>query len=387
MNLRVRLIVAFFLLSVVPLGAVTYHTYQSNASTIRDAAGREAHLLAGELTDRMTIVTSQLSQRFVQLMEIPPPVPVQAAAPPPAPVAPAKPKTRTAATRTAAVQKANPDPIAAAEAAPAQKAVEATQVAQQLGEVAILLNNIEIRGFGRGRSGGFGAGFGGGRGSNGPPPPAGQRASGGQREGDLTSAAAPPPAAAPDRPPSDAHPDRRRGDRGAGSGARGIDGPPSPPEPPDPGKLQIDLRPLRREILQQIFPDRERFDQLSREERDLILGKVNERMLGIQQGIQILQQKASEQATGAKVAAEAASANSDSTKSSAEPAPTVAPAPKPSTASKAAVIPKAPAAPTPNAAEAPAPAPPAAPAAPPLQRKTALAGSRMDVRVMRNGEV
>src|SRR5688572_24771730 len=71
MNLRLRLIVAFFLLSVVPLGAVTLYTYASNASAMRDAASREAELLAGELTERMRLVTTQLSQQFVQLMEIP----------------------------------------------------------------------------------------------------------------------------------------------------------------------------------------------------------------------------------------------------------------------------------------------------------------------------
>ena len=38
MSLRLRLIVAFFVLSVVPLGAVTYYTYRSNARAVREAA-------------------------------------------------------------------------------------------------------------------------------------------------------------------------------------------------------------------------------------------------------------------------------------------------------------------------------------------------------------
>src|SRR6188768_1947573 len=71
MNLRLRLIVAFFLLSVVPLGAATFYTYASNASAMRDAAGREAELLADDLTERMKLVTAQLSQQFERLMEIP----------------------------------------------------------------------------------------------------------------------------------------------------------------------------------------------------------------------------------------------------------------------------------------------------------------------------
>ena len=72
MNLRLRLIVVFFLLSVVPVGAVTYYTYASNAQAIRDAASSEAAQLAGELSQRMRVVTTQLSQRVETLMELPP---------------------------------------------------------------------------------------------------------------------------------------------------------------------------------------------------------------------------------------------------------------------------------------------------------------------------
>ena len=80
MSLRLRLIVAFFLMSVVPLGAVTFYTYASNASATREAAGREAESLAGELTERMTLVTAQLGQRIEQLMKLPEPEQVTAAA-------------------------------------------------------------------------------------------------------------------------------------------------------------------------------------------------------------------------------------------------------------------------------------------------------------------
>ena len=67
----VSVTVAFFLLSVVPLGAVTFYAYTSNAAALREAAGREAELLAGELTERMKLVTAQLSQRFELLIEVP----------------------------------------------------------------------------------------------------------------------------------------------------------------------------------------------------------------------------------------------------------------------------------------------------------------------------
>ena len=59
MSLRTRLILAFFLLSVVPLGAVTFYTYRATYA-LRDAAEREADLLAGELGQRMQLVTAQL---------------------------------------------------------------------------------------------------------------------------------------------------------------------------------------------------------------------------------------------------------------------------------------------------------------------------------------
>ena len=66
MKLRVRLIVAFFLLSVVPLAAVTLYTYASNLATMRDAASHEAEMLAGELSQRMEIVTARLSESVVE---------------------------------------------------------------------------------------------------------------------------------------------------------------------------------------------------------------------------------------------------------------------------------------------------------------------------------
>ena len=69
MSLRLRLIVAFLLLSVVPLGAVTIYSYTSNAKRAADAATRETDQLAGELSQRMQLVTAQLSERVEHLME------------------------------------------------------------------------------------------------------------------------------------------------------------------------------------------------------------------------------------------------------------------------------------------------------------------------------
>src|SRR5436190_8405888 len=70
MSLRTRLVLAFFLLSVVPLAAVTTYTYVTNVEALRVAAQREADLLAGELGQRMQLVTAQLSERVEHLMDI-----------------------------------------------------------------------------------------------------------------------------------------------------------------------------------------------------------------------------------------------------------------------------------------------------------------------------
>ncbi len=187
MNLRLRLIVAFFLLSVVPLGAVTFYSYRSNAGALRDAAQHEAELLAGELTQRMQVVTAQLTERVGDLMDMneAQPAAVVARNEPARP--PATPQTRKPASTT-------PKPTASPAPKPATPAVSTppetlateagmptpssaainTKVAEALGEVAMLFNNIELRGL-RGddfrRGGGVPSGRGGtggaqGRGAN-----------------------------------------------------------------------------------------------------------------------------------------------------------------------------------------------------------------------------
>ena len=157
MSLRLRLIVAFFFLSVVPLAAVTLFTYASNARAMREAAGREAELLAGELTQRMQVVTAQLSERVERLMD----------------VAEARAEADAA---TAALETTASAERAAATAVPAPAATsgvtQETQVAQALGEMAMLLENVELRGLRGPRPGGGPPPSFSGRGRfSGPPPP------------------------------------------------------------------------------------------------------------------------------------------------------------------------------------------------------------------------
>src|SRR5579863_5163461 len=72
MTLRARLIVAFLALSVLPLGVVTFYTYTTSVQVMRDVAAREADLLAAVLTQRMQVITSQLSDRIEHLIDMTP---------------------------------------------------------------------------------------------------------------------------------------------------------------------------------------------------------------------------------------------------------------------------------------------------------------------------
>ena len=64
MALRSRLIVAFLLLSVVPLSAVTFITYRSWVTTFENAARREADQSATDIGRRMERITSDVGRRM-----------------------------------------------------------------------------------------------------------------------------------------------------------------------------------------------------------------------------------------------------------------------------------------------------------------------------------
>ena len=63
MTLRTRLIIAFLLLSVLPLTAVTLLSYQSSVGAFERAAEREATQSAADVSRRMDIVTADLGRR------------------------------------------------------------------------------------------------------------------------------------------------------------------------------------------------------------------------------------------------------------------------------------------------------------------------------------
>lgn len=338
MNLRLRLILAFFLLSVVPLGAVTFYTYRGNAAAMREAAGHEAELLAGELTERMRLVTFQLGQQVERLMEMP-----DAASLEPTAVSNPTPHASAALPSTT--------PQIPEQAAATAAAAEAERVANALGEVAMLLNNVDVRSVGRrGR----------GRASRGGAPPSSPGDPG------VAPAVLPPPGSdgprvAPGSPDASPRDGGRIGGQPPSETAPNPDGRGGPAA--DPNRIQIDLRPIQLEIMQQFAPDREQFDRLSPAERERIMAAVRERMRGIEQGIELLQQKATEQIGARALAGQAAASDAV-----AVAAPPIAPG-----SPAAPAVPMSPVMPTSTSA--------------PRQRTTALSGSRLDVRVEQDGEV
>ena len=375
MNLRLRLIVAFFLLSVVPLGAVTYYTYVSNAQAIRDAAGYEAEALATELSQRMQVVTTQISQRVEQLMNLPA-EPVAATN-----TAPASFPTATAAAASAA---------AAAQAA----AAENERITATLGNFAAVLNNIEVRGLRgfRGR---------GGRGGRGGPPPDGAARGNGPfigpaPDGRGTPAAAPGSTAAgpsiPSQasnvpsadtngrrdggPPNDGTPGGPGGrggfNSGEGPGQGRSGGRGGPPDTPDDGRIRIDLNQVRRDMFDELAPDREAFGKLPPEEQRAVFAQIDQRMLGVAQGIKVLQSELSTLTADARMKELVAGA---AIVGGAAQVQLQTPGPAP---------PAVPAAPVALAAPA---APAAVAASSGTQRSTELSGSRLAVRLERDGEV
>lgn len=391
MSLRIRLVLAFFTLSVVPMAAVTFYSYTTNVEALRVAAQREADLLAGELGQRMQLVTAQLSERVGHLMDI---SELQAAAD-----AASRQSTVVAsnATATATPAVATPSVLEPGVYTISTQAALSDQIATSLGQTAMLLNNIRmsnVRPPGPPRGAGRGS----------PPPP--------------VTVPLPPASVSVVMPPVPEGPGRGRRPRPSSEGERlrlpgqpgalpvppsavtstgtattpvppaappapapspqfGSAAPPPPSGPAAPGNpstpavttvtpttdasgnLTIDIAPLRRSLFRQVLPPDTRYEDLTPEDRQRLAAEVNQRLLGIQQGIQIgaaeLQKRALEVEKDVASGALAA----------------------------------APAAETPASRAKPAAAPASASAAPPseLKRRASLTGNNIAVNVERNGQV
>ena len=67
MRLRTRLSLAFFLISVLPLGAVTAYSYYSSGAAFRRAAEVQADQMAADMGNRMSWVMTDLGDRVERL--------------------------------------------------------------------------------------------------------------------------------------------------------------------------------------------------------------------------------------------------------------------------------------------------------------------------------
>ena len=64
MRLRTQLMVSFFALAVVPLGALTLYSYHASIRALHRAVQSEAARMAQEMEHRMSVVTASLSRRL-----------------------------------------------------------------------------------------------------------------------------------------------------------------------------------------------------------------------------------------------------------------------------------------------------------------------------------
>jgi serine phosphatase RsbU (regulator of sigma subunit) len=117
MSLRTRLIIAFLLLSVVPLTAVTLFSYRSSVQAFEAAAEREAAASATDVSHRMELITADLGRKMDRLFV--------------ANAAPAPPAVERGTGGTAAAEQ--PDPARVRDS-----------VAPLLGETAALLDRVEF---------------------------------------------------------------------------------------------------------------------------------------------------------------------------------------------------------------------------------------------------
>ena len=171
--------------------------------------------------------------------------------------------------------------------------------------------------------------------------------------------------------------------------------------------MKIDLTQIRRDIYRQILPSTPA-EQLTPEERQRIAHEVNQRMLGIVEGIKLsaaeIQKQADETRQKADGASRSGARAGDETRKAAaskgtgiravppvssQPSISAVPPPTPPSAPPAAAPPASPAPPPSSSAAADAPAPAPKPAAPlaPLKRTATFAGNRLDVKFERNGQV
>lgn len=368
MTLRARLVLWLLLMSVVPLGAVTVYSYINSANAVRQAAGREADLLAGELTSRMQLVTAELSTRVEKLMamqeEPAAEAPVRPASKPNAAqtaTKPARTADRSGATAvtppptlppTPAKSGATPDATPANPTDPTSATTSVVTIAdadaaKTLGDAAMLLNSVELHGMGnlfRNATGSRG------RRNNVVTPP-------------KTDPSAPEPPLAegdqakPAKPTAPAtrfagpRPPRAFTPQTPGASPTTFDPVNAVPE----DKVVIDVGKIARDMAARLAP--EGVDKMTPEERQRFNREIGLRIMGITEGLRMGAEELTKRATEAKAkAAEDLKAAEATHVDAAAPVAPVAP-----------TAPEAPLAPT--------------------ETKSTLRGNKLGITVARGGKV
>jgi serine phosphatase RsbU (regulator of sigma subunit) len=378
MRLRTRLIVVILVLSVVPLGAVTYYSYTSQVRAMRDLATQEADTLSSEMTQRMQLVTTELSNRVEQLVDMQPSVtrvsnttPVDTDAAPPAQVpvpttAAVEPTTKTVDLTTVTLP-----------AMTGATSTEEAQVADALGAAAMLLRTVELQGM-RGGGGRRGADPNRPLDPNRPiDPRTGRGGSRPPRQGGAPGSpeaprvppvgtveptrAAPATAAIPQAPLAPGTTPPAPGAPPAAPGAQPTVPPTTAPPAPATGqdRIVIDMGAITRDMFSKYVPEGG-FDKMTPEQRQQMARDVNQRVMGIAEGIRLSAEQLQKKAEEAKT----------------RPAQTaIVAAPKPAASAKATT---------------PAPQPatrPAAASTSKMTRSTVLKGNRLDVKLSQDGKV
>ncbi len=351
MSLRTRLIVAFLVVSVLPLAAVTYFSYTSQVRALQDLATREADSLSTEMTQRMQLVTTELSTRVEQLAEMQEPAVVRVVQ-----RTDGNPQQTVGdlTTGTTAVVVPEAPVPAVAQVQPTTQASEQARVAEALGAAAMFLQSVELQGMRRqppprqpdaalaegGRGDGSRSGdgrTGGERGESIPGRGRGQRPPLplGAVGASTTDPASPTPPAEPTPPPS-IGPATMSGETGTEV----------------PNRVVIDMGAIAREMFSKYMPEGG-FENMTPEARQQLAREVNMRITGIAEGIRISAEQLQKKAEAAR-----------------QEVPTTL-------------------APPPPAAIPPPPRPPAAPAVPamPMTRSSTLVGNKLDVKLMQGGTV
>ena len=316
MTLRTRLIVAFLVLSVAPLGAATYFSYISQERALRDLASNEADALSSEMTQRMQLVTTELSSRVEQLaqMQEPEVVLVSQRTSASSPAAPAEPPASAPPAITIDGTTIAVPAEMVTQASNMVTAIEQAKVADALGAAAMLLQTVELQGM-RGRR-----------------PPSADREPG--RGGEPRPRT--PPGTAETPPAAD------RAARQAAAEAATAN--------PMGEKVVIDMGAIARDMFRKYIPEAGR-EAMTPEQRQQVAREINQRVMGIAEGIRLSAEQLEKRAEEAR-------------KDSAAPPP----------------VPAAPPAPPVKPTAPPAPAPP-------VTRSSTLVGNRLDVKLMQEGRL